>query len=226
MKVWYEFMAGTRHWELEPFFDADTGRSLALEGVEYVIYVEKPSGPVSVNVEPHGYDVEWLNPIDGESVKAKDKNKGETYVVTPPDLSHDWVLHISREGTKSSMLKSYKFDSRDPPLALQEVEGNPAKVPFDLVEPSGDTLSLSQPVHFSVKLKRKSKALDKMLYEWTGEVTVSERSYRVLGTGAEGTFRIPPDIAAEYPASLHVKVSAMNGFGKVYVIDRNFVLNQ
>ena len=56
MKVWYEFMEGTRHWELEPFFDADNGRGLSLEEVEYIIYVEKP-GPVTVKLEPHGYDV-------------------------------------------------------------------------------------------------------------------------------------------------------------------------
>src|SRR5665213_90775 len=226
MKVWYEFMSSTRHWELEPFFDVDNGRGLALDGVEYVIYVEKPAGPVSVNVEPHGYEVEWLNPVNGERLKSKEKNKGETYTVTPPDLSHDWVLHISREGTKASMLKSYKFDSRDPPLVLQEIEGNPDKVPFEIVDPSAESLSLSQPVHFSVRLKRKSKVLDKMMYEWTGEVTASEHSYRVLGTGAEGTFRIPFDIGTEYPASLHIKVAAMNGLGKVYVLDRNFTLNR
>ena len=33
MKIWYEFMKETRHWELEPFFDVDNGRGLALEGV-------------------------------------------------------------------------------------------------------------------------------------------------------------------------------------------------
>jgi hypothetical protein len=226
MKVWYDFMSSTRHWELEPFFDVDNGRGLALEGVEYIIYVEKPAGPVTVNVEPHGYDVEWINPADSERIKPKDKNKGATYTFTPPDTSHDWVLHISREGEKASRLKSYKFDSRDPPLELQEVEGNPDKIPFDIVDPSAESLSLGQPVHFSVKLKRKSKILDKMMYEWTGEVTVSERSYRVLGTGPEGTFRIPADIAADYPASLHLKVLGMNGLGKVYVLDRNFILNK
>ena len=226
MKIWYDFMAETRHWELEPFFDSDQGRGLALEGVEYVIYVEKPSGPVSVNVEPHGYDVEWLNPSSGERVKSKEKNKGEVYTVTPPDSAHDWVLHISREGTKASMLRSYKFDSRDPPLELQVSEGNPEKVPFDIVEPSADTLSLGQTAHFSVKLKRQSKALQKMMYEWTGEVSVSGRSYRVLGTGPEGTFRIPAEIAAEYPAALHVRLYGMNGLGKVYVLDRNYTLNK
>ncbi|MGD1069166.1 MAG: DUF5060 domain-containing protein [Bryobacteraceae bacterium] len=231
MKIWYEFMEKTRHWELEPFFDVDNGRAVALGGVEYVIYVEKP-GPVAVTPERQSYDIEWLNPITGEHVKAKqkEKEKGENDAVTltlyPPDTAHDWVLHISREGHKAGMLKSYKFDSRDPPFELQIVEGNPDKVPFDITQPSGDALSQGQPAHFSVKLKRDSKALRSMMYEWTGEVTVSERSYRVIGTGPEGTFDIPTGIAADYPASLHIRVTAMNGLGKVYIVDRNYTLNK
>ena len=227
MKVWYDFMQSTRHWELEPFFDSSNGRVLALEGVEYVVYVEKPAGPVTVNVDPHGYDIEWLNPITGDLFKGKKENKGnEAYTVSPPDNSHDWVLHISREGTKASMLKSVKFDSREQSLQLQEIEGNPEKIPFEIVEPSVDTLSLSRPIHFQVRLKRHSKALDETLFEWTGEVSVDERSYRVIGTGTEGTFTIPANIAASYPAALHIKLSAMNGLGKVYVLDRNYTLNK
>ena len=226
MKVWYEFMHSTRHWELEPFFDSSNGRGLCLEGVEYVIYVEKPAGAVTVNVEPHGYDVEWLNPITGERYKAKNEHKGEDYIVTPPDNAHDWILHISREGTKASMLKSVKFESREQSLSLQEVEGNPEKIPFEIVEPSADTLSLSQPVHFQVKFKRHSKALDATFFEWTGEVSVDERSYRVIGTGTDGTFTIPANIAANYPAALHIRLSAMNGLGKVYVLDRNYTLTK
>jgi hypothetical protein len=226
MKVWYEFMEHTRHWELEPFFDSSAGRGLALEGIEYVIYVEKPSGPVTVNVEPHGYDLEWLNPATGDRYKAKKENKGDPCVVTPPDNSHDWVLHISREGTKNSMLKSVKFVSREQDLVLQEVEGNPEKVPFEIVEPSADTLSLGMPVHFQIKFKRHTKAIDETLFEWTGEVSVDERSYRVMGTGQEGTFTIPANIAANYPAALHIRLSAMNGLGKVYVLDRNYTLTR
>jgi hypothetical protein len=226
MKIWYEFMQSTRHWELEPFFDSSNGRGLALEGIEYVIYVEKPAGPVTVNAEPHGYDVEWLNPTTGDRHKAKDEHKGENYIVTPPDNSHDWILHISREGAKASMLRSVKFDSREQELQLQEVEGNPDKIPFEIAEPSADTLSLSKPIHFQVRVKRHTKAIDATLFEWTGEVSVDERSYRVIGTGSEGTFTIPANIAANYPAALHIKLSAMNGLGKVYVLDRNYTLTR
>ena len=106
------------------------------------------------------------------------------------------------------------------------MEGNPEKVPFEVVEPAGDSLSLSAPAKFGVKLKRQSKALQNMVYEWTGEVTAGERSYRVIGTGAAGTLRIPADIAPEYPAALHIKITAMNGLGKVYVLDRNYTLEK
>lgn len=224
MKIWYEFMKDTRHWELEPFFDVDNGRGLALEGVEYIIYVEKP-GPVRVALEKHGYDGRWFNPATGQSVKLKEI-RNEVFTGEPPDGSHDWVLQISREGHKASMLKSYKFISREHEIALQEVEGNPDKVPFDVVEPSGDTISLNKPTEYSIKMKRETKALQHMMYEWTGEVTVDNRSYRIIGTGAKGIFHIPANIARDYPAALHVKVTAMNGLGKVYTLDRNYTLTR
>ena len=124
------------------------------------------------------------------------------------------------------MLKSVKFDSREQSPELQVVEGDPDKVPFDITEPSADTLSLGQPIKFQVKFKRHTRAIDETLFEWTGEVSVDERSYRVIGTGTDGTFTIPANIAANYPAALHIKLSAMNGLGKVYILDRNYTLSK
>ncbi len=224
MKIWYEFMDATRHWELEPFFDAENGRGLSLEEVEYIIYVEKP-GPVTVRLEPHGYDVRWLNPATGQFVKAKEA-KSESFTADPPDRTHDWILQISREGHKASMLKSYRFDSREGGIVMQEVEGNPEKVPFDLVQPNADAISLASPAQYEIKLTSQKKALQHMMYEWTGEVTVDQRSYRVIGTGANGTFRIPANIAKDYPAALHVHILGMNALGKVYALDRNFTLTK
>ena len=225
MKAWYEFMASTRHWELEPFFDVDNGRGLQLEGVEYVIYVEH-SGPVTVTVEKHGYDAEWIDPAPGAHTKIKDPCRGETCTATPPGTAHDWVLHISRESTKAAMLKNFKFASRDAELKLQDIEVDPAKVPFDIAGPAADQLSLSKPAQFSVKLKRQSKALGHMNWLWTGEVTVAGHGYRVIATGADGTFHIPANIAAQYPAALHVRLYGMNGLGKVYTLDRNYALTK
>jgi len=224
MKIWYEFMEGTRHWELEPFFDADNGRGLALEEVEYIVYVEKP-GPVTVKLEKHSYDGRWFNPATGQSVKLKEI-KTEVFTGEPPDRAHDWVLQISREGHKASMLKSYKFDSREGGIVMQEIEGNPDKVPFDVVEPSGESVSLSGPAPYSIKLKRETKALQHMMYEWTGEVTIDNRSYRVIGTGSSGAFRIPANVARDYPAALHVRIVGMNALGKVYALDRNYTLTK
>ncbi len=223
MKAWYEFMDSTRHWELEPYFDVENGRALQLEGIEYIVYVENP-GPVTVTVEKHGYDVEWIDPATGARTKIKDPCKGETCTATPPSSAHDWILHISREGTKAGMLKSVKFVSREEDIKLQDIEVDPEKVPFDITGPDGDSFSLSKPAAFSVKLKRQSKALQHMTWVWTGEVTASGHGYRVIATGATGTFRIPENIAETYPAGLHIRLYAMNGLGKVYSLDRNYTL--
>ncbi len=100
MTAWFDFMSANRHWELEPYFDMDGGRAVALDGVEYVVYLEKP-GPVEVTVEDHGYNVAWINPATGERIKAKDY-KGTHFTGTPPDNAHDWVLHIRRESEKGA----------------------------------------------------------------------------------------------------------------------------
>jgi len=64
------------------------------------------------------------------------------------------------------------------------------------------------------------------MYLWTGEVTADGQGYRVIGTGPEGIFNIPPNIASRFPAGIHVRVIGMNGYGKVYTADRNFQLNR
>ena len=125
MTAWFDFMSTNRYWELEPYFDVNGGRAIALEGVEYIVYIEKPSGPVEVTVEKHGYDVAWIDPRNGEQTKEKKGYNGEHFTGEPPDKSHPWVLHISREGTKEGMLKSWKFESR--PVPVQEVEQSPSR---------------------------------------------------------------------------------------------------
>lgn len=230
MTAWFNFMSGNRYWELEPYFDVDGGRALALEGVEYVVYVEKP-GPVEVTVKNHSYDVAWIDPATGERTKAKDY-KGEHFAGEPPSKAHDWVLHISREGRKESMLKSYKFDSRGDedseaaPIQLQEIETNPAKIPFEVASPPEGSLSLRFAPPFSLKVKRDTRATRSLLVEWTGEVTLDGEGYRIVGTGREGTLQIPPSLAHSLPASLVLHVSILNANGKAYVLDQVYRLTQ
>jgi hypothetical protein len=218
--AWRKFMAGNRYWELEPYFDVDGGRALALEGVEYIVYIEKP-GPVEVTVENHGYDVAWINPLTGERIKAKDY-KGQHFTGEAPDRSHEWVLHLSREGAKEGMLKSYKFESRRVPV--QEVENNADKVPFDVSMPPEGELSISKPPAFVLKTRRESRATRALLVEWTVEAPADGEGYRVAGTGREGTLRIPESIAHKLPAVLSMRVQILNANGKAYELDRAYRL--
>jgi hypothetical protein len=211
MTVWYDLLSDTRHWELEPYFDVDGGRALALEDVEYLVYVEKP-GPLELTVEKHSYDVYWINPINGESIKPK-KFSGEHFTGEPPDKSHDWLLHVVREGRVAGMNKSYKFESRE--IVLQEVESNSAKVPFAIEQPSGD-LSMSKPTPYAAKIAKPTRATRQMMWLWMGDVAADGQGYRVLATGQSGTFTLPPDIARNFPAILHLRLYGMNANGKVY----------
>lgn len=221
-KLWFDYVADTRHWELEPYFDVDAARSVALPDTEYLVYVEK-SAPIELSVEKHSYDVSWFDPQTGEMQEQK-KYKGEHFTGQPPNGAHSWVLLVAREGRKESMLKSYKFESSYVPV--QEVEMNPQKVPFQIAQPTGDTVSLSAPVNFAVKLTRETRATRSVMYVWTGEVPAEGQGFRVLGTGAQGSFRIPADLATRYPAVLSIRVNALNANGKAYAADKVYQLNK
>ena len=194
MTVWYDLLADTRYWELEPYFDVDGGRAVALEDTEYLVYVEKP-GPLELTVEKHGYDVFWIDPATGESTRAK-KFSGEHFTIEPPDKSHDWLLHVVREGRVAGMNKSYKFESRE--IVLQEVESNSAKVPFAIEAPKTE-LSVSKALPYSAKITRETRATRSMLWLWMGDVAADHQGYRVIATGQKGQMKAPADIAKTIP---------------------------
>ena len=219
MTVWFDFMSGNRYWELEPYFDVDGGRAVALEDVEYIVYVEKP-GPVELTVEDHGYDVAWINPATGEQIKGKGY-KGKHFTGEPPDKSHDWVLHVSREGHKEGMLKSWKFESRRVPI--QEIETNPKNMPFEVAQPDGD-ISMALPPRYSLKIVRPTRGTRELLVEWTAEVVLDGEGFRVAGTGREGTLDIPQAIVHKLPGVLSLRVSILNANGKAYAIDKVYRL--
>jgi hypothetical protein len=222
MTAWFDFMSGTRYWELEPYFDVDGARAVALEDTEYIVYVEKP-GPVEVGVEDHGYDVFWINPLNGERIKAKEY-KGKHFTGEPPDKSHPWVLHISREGRKEGMLKSYKFESRRVPV--QEPETSAKNTPFEIESPPEGDIKIGAPPPYSLKVLRQTRATRSLLVEWIAEVPTDGQGFRIVGTGQKGTFKIPPSIATKYPAVASVRAIVLNANGKLYVIDRVYRLTQ
>ncbi|HBY59648.1 MAG TPA: hypothetical protein DEH78_07475 [Solibacterales bacterium] len=221
MTVWFDVFSKTRHWELEPYFDLDGGRALALPGIEYIVYVEKPA-TVEVLVEKHTYDVAWINPETGERVPQKEW-KGERWTGEPPSKDRDWVLHLSREDRKQGMARSYHFESRA--ILLQEVDIGRAT--FEIVQPGDEPIPAGVPVPFEIKLKRETRAGRRMAYLWTAEIPGDPRGFRVLTTGAKGEFRVPIEWLGDKPdAVLSVRVTGMNAVGKVYAIDRVFTVKR
>src|SRR5579875_2057472 len=150
VRTWVMVVADTRHWELEPYFDVDGARAVGLQEVEYLAYAEKP-GIVEVTLPKHKYNPVWVNPVNGEEIPLKDY-KGEVFSRQTPDATHDWVLTVPREGHKEGMLRSYYFESQDPPV--QEPELDSAKIPFDIGEPGGEELNRLIPVPFEAKITR------------------------------------------------------------------------
>jgi hypothetical protein len=221
MEVWFDLLQRCRYWDLEPYFDVDGGKALALEGIEYLVYVEKPSGPVEVLVEKHGYDVYWINPATGEATQPKNKDwKGEKFVAEPPSSTQDWILHLSRDGKKDGMLRSYKFEARLVPV--QEIETLEKAVPFGLTAPEGATISVSKPTAYSIALKRQTRATRVMSYVISGEVTTNGQGYRVLSTGPQGQLEIPKSFGSS--GVMILRVTGINANGKVYAQDRVFRL--
>jgi hypothetical protein len=220
MSVWFDFMSATRHWDIEPYFDLDGGRALALPGVEYIVYIEKP-GPVELTVEHHNYDVFWVDPADGSAIQKK--YNGEHFTGEPPDRFHDWVLHVVRQGTLEGMNRSYKFESWEVPV--QEIVVNPQKIPYDIAQPTGE-LTAGKQAAYSVKMKRESRATRAMLWMWTAEVTSEGQGYRVLATVPQGSATLPADLASRYPTDILVKLYGMNGYGTVYMAAKGYTLKQ
>lgn len=221
MTAWFDLMSAGRYWELEQYFDLDGGRALALEGVEYIVWVEKP-GPVELMVENHSYQVEWINPETGDRGKPK-TYRGEHFTGEPPDKSHSWILYVYREGEIQSR-KAYFFDSRQTPIQIQELEVNPEKMPYEVARPMEGEVSATGSRDFSLRITRPGRGTRTLLVEWTGEITASGEGYRVIGVGREGTFSIPDALWHNAPASMLVHVYILNAYGKIYGIDKVYEL--
>jgi hypothetical protein len=219
----YNFFEKTRYWDLEPYFRVEGGRALALEETEYIVYQDK-GAPVDLIVHRAGYEVSWYNPSTGEFIDEKNF-KGERYVSNgPPNPNRDWVLYVRREGRKQSMLRSYKLESRT--AVLQPPETNKAEVPFEIQLPAEGEITAGEVVEFNATLKKTNRATSNMMWLWTAEVPASGLGYRTVATTQFGRFTIPPDIAREFPATLHLRVAGIDGNGKLFSTDRVYTLKK
>ncbi len=232
---WAVFMAErVRHWDIEPYFDLDGGRAVAIPGIqnddydipatEYLVYVETP-GKISVKTRRHSYDVYWVNPDTGEATKDKKDWKGDLWEGTPPDATRDWILHLSRDGRKEGMLRSYKFESW--PMPVQEPEQDQKKQPFELVAPAlNTTLDAGRPVAFQIKLKRQTGGTRRMTYVLLGEVVRDGQGTRLLADSPEGTFTVPAELLTSAEGTLNVRLAVLNAPGKLYLFDTVFTIRK
>jgi Domain of unknown function (DUF5060)/Protein of unknown function (DUF4038) len=218
--TWVMVLRDTRHWELEPYFDVDGARAVGLKEVEYLAYAQTP-GIVEVTLPKHKYNPVWVNPANGEEIPLKDY-KGEVFSRQTPDAAHDWVLQVPREGHKQSMLRSYYFESQDPPI--QEPELDSSKIPFDIAEPAGDDLNRLIPVPFQAKITRPNRATRRMQYVWWGEVVASGQGGRVLGVGPSGDLNVSEHLTCPPGSNLTLRLLAINANGKAYEVDKVYRL--
>lgn len=220
IEVWKNIMINTRHWEFEPYFDVSGATAAGLEEIEYLAYAPK-GGIVEINVPKHKYNPQWVNPATGEEIPLKDY-KGETFSRTTPDNTHDWILEFPRDGKKESMAKYYFFESVDAPV--QEVEGEPTRVPFQIAEPAGDELNSKIPTPFKTKITRANRASRTMEYLWWGDVVGSGEGPRLLGVGSSGNLTIPAFLLSGPGGNLSLRLESINANGKAYELDRVYRL--
>jgi Domain of unknown function (DUF5060)/Protein of unknown function (DUF4038) len=220
VQTWSRVIADTRHWELEPYFDVDGARAVGLQEVEYLAYAEKP-GIVEVTLPKHKYNPVWVNPITGDEIPLKDY-KGEVFSRQTPDSAHDWILQVPREGHKESMLRSYYFESQDPPI--QEPEYDASKIPFEIADPAADDLNPSIPVPFQVKITKPNRATRRMQYVWWGEIVANGQAGRVLGVSSSGNLNVAKELLCPRDSNLTLRLLAINANGKAYELDRVYRL--
>jgi len=178
-------------------------------------------GIVEITLPKHKYNPVWINPTTGEETPLKDY-KGEVFSRQTPDSSHDWVLTVPREGHKAAMLRSYYFESQDPPI--QEVESDSAKVPFDIVEPPGEAINARIPTPFRVKVTKANRATRAMQFVWWGEIVPGDQGSRVLGLGSSGNFTVSKDLIRPRAETLSIRLQAINANGKAYELDKVYHL--
>jgi hypothetical protein len=220
VQTWAKVMFDTRHWELEPYFDVDGARAVGLNEVEYLAYAEKPA-VIEITLPKHKYNPLWINPISGEEVPLKDY-KGEVFSRQTPDSSHDWVLQVPREGHKEGMLRSYRFESEDPPI--QEPEVDSTKTPFEIVDPAGEEINSAIPTPYKVRITRANRASRFIQYVWWGEVVAAGEGARLLAVGPSGTLTLPKGLTKGPGATLNIRLLAINALGKAYEMDRVYRL--
>ena len=224
MTHFYDFMTQTRWFDLQPYYKVEGGVAISLDylpywaeerkGVEFIVYMAEPK-PLELLVPKDGYDLSWVNPIDGTWIDEKKKFKGDRFTVPgPPDATHDWVLYLRKEGKKESWNKSFFLEARG--VKPKDVETATSEVPFEIQLPDLEALKVGESYDFNATLTKATRSAKQMLWLWTAEVAGAGKTRRVLGAEQFGKFQIPVNLADIYPATLSVRLLGLDGAGRLY----------
>ncbi len=229
----YDFFTQTRYFDLQPYYRVEGGAALSMQvtpywaetptGIEYIVYLEEP-GPVELLVPKDGYDLSWFNPADGTWINEKKKFKGERFQGSPPDMSHDWVLYLRREGKKESFNQKFFLEARA--VKPKEVETTTTELPFEIQFPAEQRLTAGEAIEFNATLTKSSRTAKQMLWLWKGEVAGSGYAPRVLGTTQFGQFEIPTNLTNRYPATLSVRLMGLDGAGRLFEAFKAYSLDK
>ena len=228
-----QFFAQSRYFDLQPHYRVVGGSALALQrvprwaekpiGIEYIVYAREP-GLIELVLPKHEYSVSWYNPADGSWLDQKKKFKGDRYRSRTPDDQRDWVLYVRREGKKQDYNKSFILESKAP--KIPDVEHTPSELPFEIQLPGANEIMAGRDHEFNATLTKSTIAAKRMLWLWRGEVAGSGRRSRILGTTQSGKFGVSAGLAASYPATLSVRVTGIDGAGRLFEAFRPYALRE
>jgi hypothetical protein len=86
----------------------------------------------------------------------------------------------------------------------------------------GTRLTAGEPTPYSIQLRKKTPGTRRMTYLITGEIVRDGQGLRVLASGPEGQFRIPPRILQGTDGVVNMRVLGLNAPGKLYSLDLVF----
>ena len=124
------------------------------------------------------------------------------------------MLYIRKEGKKESWNKRFFLEARG--VKPKDVETATSEVPFEIQLPDQEALTVGESYDFNATLTKSTRSAKQMQWMWTAEVAGAGKTMRVLGDTQFGKFKIPPNLADIYPATLSVRLMGIDGAGRLY----------
>ena len=226
-----DFFAQTRYFDLQPHYRVVGGSALALQrvpyraenliGIEYIVYAEDP-GLIELVIPKHEYSVSWYNPTDGAWLDQKKKFKATVSALGPQMTVTTGCSMCAAKARRRATTNRSFWNRRRSASAMSNTRRRSchSRSSFRTQANSKPAASTS-----SMRLfKKNTIAAKRMLWLWTVEVAGSGRGRRILGSTQSGTFLVPDGIAGSYPATLSVRLTGLDGAGRLFEAFRPYAL--